>query len=956
MGAVYRAHDPQLERDVAIKMLVGAKPAAELSPDDTLDLRGDAPTSDELLREARMMAKLSHPNVLPVYEVGLSDGAVFVVMEHIAGSDLEAWLADKREPAEVLEVFAQAGRGLAAAHARGIVHRDFKPANVLLGSDGRVCVADFGLSRLDGRAATAMIQLDDGRGTPRFMAPELWRGQPATLASDVYAFCAALDRALGGDADAARASDSTTARERGPDGAATARDRRPHEPDAAATRDRRPHDPGSQAARDRRWRERGLPPRVRAVLAAGLSDEPSARPELATVLAAMTGRRRSRTRWLVGGGAAIVAAGGIVGALVFGGSHEPPACTLDHARFSRVRPEQRAKLAELLAKQPASPAITAQRVLALIDGRQHAVETAALDACEAEHAGTLTDAQAAGRGWCLERRAVEVAAVVDRLVAVPRSLADAESLVDEIAGTQTCVETQVPPHAPDPAVFARYIAAFELGVPDKAAEHLSALVAAERVAREAGELEIAARAAYQQSFELRFQDRFDEADAALQRTHRDAIAIKSEIAGDALLERSDLAARRNRAVEARSFAELARDVVDKPSAPPFARARVELALANADYRGSHYKPSAEHYERALQLAESMEPRQPAFELSIRFSLINALIELANTDATRGPAAVRVGRDTVELARRHFGEHDPNYGIALNMAAAAFGAAYDHAGAVDYSRRALANMLETLPASSSHIPAQRADLAAELRLAGDLPEARKEIETALAAGETNEAVRAFQPKDLELQATIVFELGELEHGYAMAERAREALLAQHGATHQETLDAALLLVDMNLELDRVDRADAQLSALDATYASLPRSLSRTMLGLERAQVKVARGKPAAAEQLARDALATVDELNGTDLQRVMLDTVLADSLLGQSRWADARAVADAGLALARKIQSRADTIAALEVRLGRAERGLGVAGGEQRIRRARATLERWPAQGIARRMADAALRR
>src|SRR5687767_2835418 len=97
MGTVYRARDPQLERDVAIKVLADASVPKELSPDDTIDLRGNTATRDDLLREARMMAKLSHPNVLPVYEAGLADGAVFVVMEHIAGQDLEAWLAERRE-------------------------------------------------------------------------------------------------------------------------------------------------------------------------------------------------------------------------------------------------------------------------------------------------------------------------------------------------------------------------------------------------------------------------------------------------------------------------------------------------------------------------------------------------------------------------------------------------------------------------------------------------------------------------------------------------------------------------------------------------------------------------------------------------------------------------------------------------------------------------------------------
>jgi serine/threonine protein kinase len=133
MGLVYAAHDPDLDRRVAIKIL-----------------RNDAGEEARvrLLREARAMAKLSHPNVITVYEVGSSAGVDFVAMELLEGGTLGEWLrAERRPPLEVLRRFRAAGAGLAAAHARGLVHRDFKPANVLLGRDGRVVVTDFGLAR-----------------------------------------------------------------------------------------------------------------------------------------------------------------------------------------------------------------------------------------------------------------------------------------------------------------------------------------------------------------------------------------------------------------------------------------------------------------------------------------------------------------------------------------------------------------------------------------------------------------------------------------------------------------------------------------------------------------------------------------------------------------------------------------------------------------------------------------
>ena len=132
MGVVWAAHDPDLDRRVAVKLLRS---------------EGGADARARLLREARAMARLSHRNVIIVHEVGSQGSRDFVAMELIDGESLEAWLRKPRPADEVLHVFREAGLGLACAHAAGMVHRDFKPHNVLLGRDGRVVVTDFGLAR-----------------------------------------------------------------------------------------------------------------------------------------------------------------------------------------------------------------------------------------------------------------------------------------------------------------------------------------------------------------------------------------------------------------------------------------------------------------------------------------------------------------------------------------------------------------------------------------------------------------------------------------------------------------------------------------------------------------------------------------------------------------------------------------------------------------------------------------
>jgi len=195
-GVVYRAFDPQLKREVALKLL---RP----------ELHGASPEqSARMRREAQAMARLSDPHAVAVYDVGLHEGTVYLVMEFIDGHTLSDWLrARPRQLSEVLAVFADAARGLWAAHQKGLVHRDFKPENVLVAQDGRARVTDFGLAResdswlrdrqADEQSSTELYAPTRGLvGTPAYMAPELFEGGPATPASDQFALCVALFVAL----------------------------------------------------------------------------------------------------------------------------------------------------------------------------------------------------------------------------------------------------------------------------------------------------------------------------------------------------------------------------------------------------------------------------------------------------------------------------------------------------------------------------------------------------------------------------------------------------------------------------------------------------------------------------------------------------------------------------------------------------------------------------------------
>ena len=151
MGVVYRAYDPELDRRLALKLIDRRDP--------------DALGSERLLREAQALAQLSHPNVVAVYDVGTFGSSVFMAMELVEGTTLRSWLREtQRSTNEILDVFLAAGEGLAAAHRANIVHRDFKPSNLLIGSDGRVRVADFGLARsVVARGASPPMSSGSGR-------------------------------------------------------------------------------------------------------------------------------------------------------------------------------------------------------------------------------------------------------------------------------------------------------------------------------------------------------------------------------------------------------------------------------------------------------------------------------------------------------------------------------------------------------------------------------------------------------------------------------------------------------------------------------------------------------------------------------------------------------------------------------------------------------------------------
>jgi tetratricopeptide (TPR) repeat protein/predicted Ser/Thr protein kinase len=418
MGVVYAAYDPELDRKLAIKQL-----------------RGDAREQTSLgrtrlAREARAMAQLSHPNVVTVHDVGESGGAVFIAMEFVEGRTLREWVGTHPPWQEIMRVYLEAARGLAAAHAAGLIHRDFKPENVMLGDDGRVRVMDFGLARggHERELAPAMAEREPAAelsltragaivGSPAYMSPEQHLGELADARSDQFSFCVALHEALYG--------------------------RRPFLGDSLielATKI-------TQGERAPPPKAREIPGWIYVVLERGLARDPAQRWPSMAVLIEQLDRKPQRRSWVTGVGVVTLAA---AIALIVGRRDSQPTaepvdlCTAGDQHIAKVwNDEHRAALeAALLATEQPWAAQTQRVVETELDAYAGRWKAGWRDACEATHVRHEQSGQRLDqRMECLERRRSELAGLLEGLEhADTKGLSDAARVVVDLSAVEACAD------------------------------------------------------------------------------------------------------------------------------------------------------------------------------------------------------------------------------------------------------------------------------------------------------------------------------------------------------------------------------------------------------------------------------------------------------------------------------------------------------------------------------------
>ena len=843
MGTVYAAYDTLLDRKVAMKVV---------RPDRRTAV-GGVPPRERLLREAQAMARLRHPNVVAVLEVGELGEDVYLTLELVEGQTLKTWLRAARRPwREVVAAFLAAGRGLAAAHAAGLVHRDFKPDNVLIGTDGRIQVADFGVASmshgpreltpsgdsLDVEGGEAFTLSGLRVGTPAYMSPEQHAGGTVDARADQFSFCVALWEGVMG--------------ERPFSGGVAPAERVLRPPPAAAAA------PG--------W--------LVALLRRGMAASPDARwPSMDALLAELgrdRGLARRRIALALGLGVALAGVGALAVVGWTRGHAAPPRPCQDEARLLvGVWDDARAAaLTEaLVATRAPGAAAAAARVRGFVDRWSADWVVQRTEACAATRVhGDQSEAMLDARMRCLDRRLERVNQLVGELGTLPPDqVSRAVEIASDLPGLTECADgeqlTAAVPLPNDPAVRA--------GI-ERVDDGLAHALAVEQTGHYPAALALA-KPLVGQAQALAYPPLHAEALAVLGRLHAQvgehaaavaaleeasamaASAHADDVAADALIELIWATTEAGQGGRALAMAPGATAAVARTHDPRL-EATLVSQLGTAELTAGDAAAAIALLERALALTErAWDPRH------VRVAQV--LNRLGNAEDGRGrPAEARAYyARALAIAEAQLGPEHPS--VAVTRANLCY--LDSLAGKLDLAAACQVQVIATLEAALGPDHAQvawaRNDAGLIAMARGRLAEARQLYEQALAIWRARSGP---QHPDVAWPLVNLGELALLDDDAAgAAARCREALAivdAASGADHPDSLPAlaclgaALAEAAPRAAAPLLERA-ARLGAADDTgevAAALTAARARLALGN--------RDRRAAA-RLAGEALAAYDRL-------------------------------------------------------------------------------------------------
>ncbi|MEX1368943.1 MAG: tetratricopeptide repeat protein [Nannocystaceae bacterium] len=723
MGLVYAAYDPKLDRRVAIKLL-----RASFGHDAA------SPRAQRLVREAQAMAKLAHPNVVTVHDVGTHGDRVFLAMEYVAGQTLGRWLQQRRPWSEVLEVFGAAGRGLAAAHAKGLVHRDFKPDNVMIGDDRRVQVMDFGLARIgEGTESESQSVPERGSsrqpavlssrithtgamlGTPAYMAPEQHLHRVFDARSDQFAFCVALFEGLYGQ--------------------------RPFLGDTPAA--------VGMAIIDGAIAEppsgHGVPRWLHLAVTRGLAKDPDQRyADMQQLLAALQAApRRRRAGGLAVAGLGLALAGGVWASA---GDDAAGPCEGATEQFEGVWDASRRQRVAEAMRATGSPVATEtlERVTERLDRYAHSWVDMRTQSCEATRVrGEQSEALLDLRSACLDQRLRAVgdlvdvferadAEVVSNAVATAAGLAPLDDCADVVALRQGLPPPANPETANDVADLREQLG--RLSVLTRAGrydEGRRLASAARQHAETIGYAPVVAEALLVEGQLQSEEGAHDAAARSLSRAYFLAVQVRhDEVAARAAAQLTyEVGYRLARHELGFAWGEhaLALGLRVGEAGPMEADAHHALGVLS-DTTGDTDR-AGRHYGRAYALrSESLPADHP--------DLARSLNALGNVHLDRGELAEALVdyRAALQLRERVFGPHHPEVAGSLNNVSIVLRRRGDHAGAIAALRRALAIYEAIHGQDHPDVAQSRNNLGLTLREAGQPAMALAEHERALAIRE------------------------------------------------------------------------------------------------------------------------------------------------------------------------------------------------------------------------------